>query len=490
MELLRVGGRDGNLLLMWKVLVYGFAAAIALPILTAGGERSDSWPQFRGPNASGVSDSAKPPVKISPTNLVRWKVEVPWSPSSPAVWDDKIFLTAADAGALQTRCYDRNSGGLLWTKQVKPEKLEIFHRSEGSPAASTPATDGKRIVSYFGSFGVVCFDLSGKELWRHELPVAESAGFFGTGTSPIIIGDTAIVLRDQYRGSSLLALALGNGKTVWETPRPEAQGSFGTPIVWHNAGADEIVTPGSIRLNGYDAKTGAERWQFEPVTSFACPTPVARDSGMLYFAAWSPGKADSPWPSWASFLERSDKNKDGVIDLDEFDPSDRDFARGMDFDHDGKITKDDYDKVIARNAKGENVLVAIRPGGRGDISNTHLAWKFTRGLPYVPSPLLYQNRLYLMRDGMVTSLDAETGKPFYTQERINANGNYYASPVAADGHIYLISQPGKLTVIKAGGDQPEVLHQADFHERIFATPALVGRNLYLRTETKLYSFEG
>src|SRR5678816_2075011 len=174
---------------------------------------------------------------------------------------------------------------------------------------------------------------------------------------------------------------------------------------------------------------------------------------------------------------------------DRFDADNRDFARGMDFDHDGKISKADYDQLAARNARGENVLVALKPGGTGDISETHLAWKFTRGLPYVPSPLLYEKRVYLMRDGMVTSLDAESGSAFYTQERIQANGNYYASPVAADGRIYFVSQPGKLTVIKAGGDAPEILHQTDFNERVFATPVLVGRNLYLRTETKLYAFE-
>ncbi len=447
-----------------------------------------NWPQFRGPNSSGVAEAAKPPVKIDPTNGALWKIEVPWSPSSPCVWENWIFLTTFAEGQLQTRCYDRSHGQAVWNNGVTADKIETFHRTEGSPAASTPATDGRRIVSYFGSFGLVCYDLKGKELWRHPLPVAQSGGGFGSGTSPIIAGNLVLLNRDQDQNSSLLALDLRTGKTVWETARPDATGSFGTPILWQNHGQTEVVTPGSLLLKGYELKTGRERWVVEGVTTFACTTPVAGD-GLLFFAGWSPGKADSPWPSWESFLEQNDKNKDGEITFDEFSDSDRDFSRGMDFNHDGKITKPDWDILMARMAKGENVLVAVKPGGRGDISETHVAWKSTRGLPYVASPLLYQDRLYLVRDGgMFSCLDAKTGKPHYIQERLGAIGSCYASPVAADGRIYVASQPGKLSVVKAGGDKPEILHQADFGERIFATPALAGDNLYVRTHNKLYAF--
>jgi len=266
-------------------------------------------------------------------------------------------------------------------------------------------------------------------------------------------------------------------------------GSFGTPILWKNDGVDEVVMPGSLRLKGYDLKTGHERWVVEGVVAFACTTPVAGD-GLLFFAGWSPGKTDSPWPSWESFLQQNDKNHDGEVTFDEFDAASRDFMRGMDRDHDGKITKHDFELIQAHVAKAENLLVAVKPGGRGDISQTHVAWKATRGLPYVPSPLFYDGRIYLLRDGgMLTSLDAKTGKSFYLQERLEAADKYYASPVAADGRIYLASLAGNLSVVKAGGDKPETLHQANFGERIFATPALVGPNLYLRTQTKLYAFD-
>ena len=183
------------------------------------------------------------------------------------------------------------------------------------------------------------------------------------------------------------------------------------------------------------------------------------------------------------------ENRDGEVTFDEFDPGMRDFMRGMDRDHDGKITKTDWDIIKAGAARAENLLVAVKPGGRGDITKTHVAWKATRGLPYVPSPLFYEGRVYLIKDGgMMSSFDARTGKIFYSQERLPAADKYYASPVAADGRIYLASLAGRVTVVKAGGEQPEVLHQADFGERIFATPALVGGKVYLRTQTKIYAF--
>jgi hypothetical protein len=144
----------------------------------------------------------------------------------------------------------------------------------------------------------------------------------------------------------------------------------------------------------------------------------------------------------------------------------------------------------AEATRSENVVVAVKPGGTGNITETHVAWKFRKGLPYVPSPVHYEGRLYFVKDGgILTSLDAKTGEPAYVQERIaGAPGGYYASLVAADGRIYVASLPGKLTVIKSGGDKPEILRQVDFGERILATPALVDERLYVRTATKLWAF--
>jgi len=446
------------------------------------------WPGFRGPNSAGVAAGATPPIDISPTNLVLWTVQVPWSPSSPCIWDDQIFLTAYSDDELQTRCYRRQDGAQVWSQGLKPDKLEAFHTTANSPAAPTPVTDGQKLVSYFGSFGLICYDLTGKELWRHPLPLALSGGQYGTSSSPLIAGNLVVVNRDQDQDSSLLAVDLMTGKTAWETPRPEAYGSFGTPILWQNNGVDEVITPGSLRLQGYALKTGLEDWVVQGVSCYSCTTPVVGE-GLLFFAAESDGKADYPYPTWEGFLAKYDKNKDGVVSLDEFDPAKREYMRGFDLNRDGKIDKDEWAQILANSAKGENVLVAVNPGGRGDISKSHVAWKFNRGMPYVASPLFYDGRIYLVKNGgMISSFDAKTGQPFYTQERLNALGHYYSSPVAGGGRIYLASEDGKLTVVKAGGDKPEILHQAEFGERIFATPALIGDKLYLRTWSALYAF--
>jgi len=297
-----------------------------------------------------------------------------------------------------------------------------------------------------------------------------------------------IVNRDQDFNSSLLALNLETGMLLWETPRPGITGGFGTPILWRNGGADEVVMPGSVRLKGYDLGTGVERWMVEGVASFVCTTPVLGDN-QLYFAAWSQGKADSSFPTdWPSFLKQNDKNGDGKILRSEFDPVEWDYMRGLDQDRDGEISEADLAAIMKTAAKAANSLIAVRPGGTGDISRTHVAWTYDRGLPYVPSPLYYEGRIYLIKDGgMLSSIDAKSGKPFYTQERLDAGGGYYASPVAADGRIYVVSVPGKLTVVRAGGEAPQILHQAEFGERIFATPALVGDKIYLRTQTRLYA---
>jgi len=452
------------------------------------GRSSDNWPMFRGPNGSGVADNAKPPIKFGPEENVLWKVEVPSSPSSPCVWGERIFLTTFAEGKLETRCYSTKDGKLLWTRAVPAEKLEDFMPSEGSPAAATPATDGKRVVSYFGSCGLVCYDLDGRETWRYPLPVVETDGGFGSGTSPLIAGNLVILNRDQMRDSSLLAVNLETGKKVWETARPEARTSYGTPIIWAHNGHEEIVTPGSLLLKGYDVASGEERWSVSRVPHAGCTTPVLGD-GLLFYAGWAPGKGDSPFPSWKDFSAKNDKNGDGSVTPDELEPAMRGFHKAIDSDHDGRVTEKDFELLNSFLAKGENVLVAVKSGGRGEITESHVAWKATRGLPYVPSPVFLQGRVYLIKDGgMVSCFDAKNGKSLYTQERLGANGSYYASLVAADGRIYAVALDGKITVFKAGGEKPEVLHQTDFHERIAATPALVGERLYLRTQTKLYAF--
>ena len=428
-------------------------------------------------------------MEFAPGTNQLWKISAPPGASSPCVWRDWIFLTAFEDGKLETLCYARRDGKLLWKADAKAEKIEDFNTSEGSPAASTVATDGKHVVSYFGSCGLICYDTKGKELWRHALPTAQSAGSFGTGGSPIIVDGLVLVSRDQVTGCSLLAVDLKTGEKVWEAARTDVSPGFGTPIFWKNEGAKEVVMPGSFKLKGYDLKTGAERWSLAGMPSFTCTTPVVGPD-MLYFAGWSPGKEAGTGPSWEGMVKPADKNNDGVVTLEEAKAAHLDaFFKSLDFNGDGKLTPEDLTAMQAMMAKGENVLVAVKPGGKGVLTESQIAWKQTRGLPYVPSPLLLQgprvsrarwrHRLQLRREDGAAALSAGT---------LDAIGSYYASPVAADGRIYVASLNGQVTVLAAGGETPKVLHRADFGERISATPAPVGNSLYLRTATALYAF--
>lgn len=444
------------------------------------------WPAFRGPNGSGVAPAARPPDHFGPGTNLLWKVAVPTAPSSPCLGKDRIFLTAHAEGKLQTLCLDSATGKVLWIQDAPVDKLEDFHPTEGSPAASTPVTDGERVISYFGSFGVLAYDLSGKELWRHRLPVAETDGGFGTGASPMLAGKLVLLNRQQRAEPCLLALDARTGKKIWENRQVDAMTSYSTPMVWGKGGGAKVIVPGSSAVKGYSLKTGQEEWVLKPTAVAGCTTAVAGD-GLLFYGGWGPVKGE--FPGWAAMAEQNDKNKDGKIARDELDASSRSFFKAMDADRDGALTESDWKVMEEGLARGKNVLVALRPGGKGDISSSHVVWTFDRGLPYVPSPLYYQDRIYLVKDGgLVTCLEARTGKPVYIQERAAASGTYYASPVAADGRIFLVSGQGKITVLKAGAAGPEVLHQTDLEERTMATPALAGNTLYVRTATALYAF--
>ncbi len=346
------------------------------------------------------------------------------------------------------------------------------------------------MVSYFGSYGLICHDFAGKELWSHPLPLAKTAGGLGTGGSPTLAGELVIVNRDMEKTYALLAVNLEAGTTAWEATRPDGRQSYSSSVVWKHDGIEEIVMSGSLKMKAYDIKTGKERWSLKGMPSLTCTTPVAGD-GLLFFAGWSAGgKGDNPMPTFEQMAGDFDKNKDGAITPDEVKGTPMEpFFRAQDLNGDGKITTEDLEGMKAIMASGENVLVAVRPGGKGDLGDSSIAWKQTRGLPQVPSPLYYRGHVYLVKDGgMVSCFDAKTGTTAYLQERLPAQGSYSASPVAADGRIMVASLAGKVTVFAEGGDAPKILHQADFKERIAATPALVGNNIYIRTPTTLYAF--
>ncbi len=444
------------------------------------------WPQFRGPGGSGIAEGQKPVTDLSKSLL--WQVAIPSGASSPVIAGDRIFLTGFDSGKLLTFCVSRKDGKELWRAEAPAPSIEHYHAIEGSPAASSVATDGERVVAYFGSCGLLCYDLDGKELWRAAMPVAETNNDFGSGTSPILDEGRVFLVRDLAKDSALFCFDLKTGKPLWKTPRDGFFTSYSTPLLWRHDGMKELVVGGGLRLKAYDPATGAERWVIRELPSVNCTTPVA-DEAMLYFGGWTPGGVDAPMPEFSELL-KADTDGDGAVSKAEAAKTFlKDFFDANDTNKDGFIKKEEWDAMIGYLKSGKTGVVGIKPGAKGDATETNVAWRVDRGLPYVPTPLVYRGHLYFFKDGgMASCFDAKTGKPVYTQSRLGLEGAMYSSPVAADGRIYGISVRGVAFDFKAEGDKPEVISKADLGERACATPAIVDNVIYYRTATKLWAF--
>ena len=413
-----------------RALLIGGALAC---VGTAQGQDAE-WPQFRGPAGLGISETGKPPWDIAPNRHVKWKVAAPAGFSSPVVSGNAIYLTGFEKGKLFTLAYDRTTGAELWRVEAPVETLEAFHKTEGSPAASTVVTDGKIVVAYFGSCGLFAYGTDGKERWRLAMPTARTDADFGTGTSPILADGLVILGRDLSKGSKIFAVDATSGKVVWEKPRDGFVTSYATPTVWDTPTGKQVVLPGAKRLTAYDLKTGEPVWTVSGLSSIACTTPVVVGDELI-FAAWSPGGAtEMAMPSFDDLLKQGDENKDGAIDLPE---SEKTFLKGFfesnDTNKDGKLTRDEWDAAMKQMMGGKNCAVAIKVGGKGDVTETHVRWRVLKGMPYVPSPLVYRGQMYVVNmRGQLSAYDVKTGKDVFLEEGIGLTG-VYASPVAADG---------------------------------------------------------
>jgi outer membrane protein assembly factor BamB len=451
------------------------------------------WPQFRGPAGSGVAKGSKPPVEIGPEKNVKWKVPVPSGYSSPIVVGDKLVLTAFERGKLYTIAYSRADGKEVWRAEAPAKKIEGYHKTEGSPAASTPATDGERIVSYFGSCGLFCYDLQGKELWKHEMPTVVMRADFGTGVSPILVDGIVVLLRDETNDGKILALDARTGQVRWQKQRPPSV-SYCTPVVWSTPTGKQVAAGGYGRMVGYDLKTGEEKWSVAGMPSACCASPVAA-GGALYFAGWSPGdpdETDFKMPSFDDLLKQAGEEKLGYLTRAGSEKTFlKNFFDNNDTNKDGKLTREEWNETQKYMASTRNSAFALKPGGTGELTKTHVLWKQSKGLPYVPSAILYRGQYIMVKDGgFVTAYEAKTGKEVYVQKRAVAAGRYYASPVAANGHIYFTSlDDGTVTVLRGGTPVPEVVAKnPKFGERIAATPAIADDTLYIRTAGHLYAF--
>lgn len=445
-----------------------------------------TWPQFRGANSQGHADSEKPPVHFGPESNLVWKTTIPAGLSSPCIWKDHIFLTGIESNKLITFAIDSRSGKMLWKQTAPVEKIEYAH-PKGSPAASTAATDGKNVYVYFGSYGLLAYDFQGRQQWQKPLDVGLVIN--GSGTSPVLMDDRLVVVCDQQDGKSFVtAVEPRTGKTIWQTPRPDMLSGYTTPILWKHDGHEDVVVSGSIRVVGYALENGKEQWSARGLESISvAPSPVL-GANQLY--VMSRAFAGAKLPAFADMVAQGDKNGDNKLSRDEAPSFLRDHGGFMatDRNHDGYISEDEWNGMLAFVGKGEHGIFALRSPGSGDLTATHVAWKQKRGSAPVSSPVFYKDRIYTVQDGgRVTCLDAANGQPVYEQERLGADGEYYASPIIANDHIYFASTRGFITIIRPG-DPLQVAARNALDEGIQATPAIAANHLYIRSASHLWSF--
>jgi outer membrane protein assembly factor BamB len=388
---------------------------------------------------------------------------------------------------LEVLCLNRPAGRILWRRPVAAEKIERYFPKLGSPATPTCATDGTRVVSYFGSVGLICHDLDGKELWTVKLPVAKLKDGFGVSSSPVIHDGLVYLLRDEDGpAKGLYAFDLVTGKERWRTSRAEFRVSYGTPVIWDGC----VVALGDTRAKGYDLKTGVERFLVRGLAAFPCTSPAPGADGQLYIATYSHGSQNGdPMPDYVAMVTPLDKDQDSRLSLAEATGTMfGDFFAAMDKNEDGFADKAEWDSNGQWAKQGRNVVLALRPGGKGDVTDTHVAWRHEQALVNIASPLAYHGRLYLIRDeGLLALCEMATGKLLLESEKLGLTGGIWASPLAANGKIYVCSVGGAVAVLQDGA-QPTVIARAQFPEMIAATPCLAGNTLLLRTAKHLWAF--
>jgi outer membrane protein assembly factor BamB len=452
-----------------NILVPSLIATALLPIFSshAASAADENWPQWRGPMANGVAPGGNPPTTWSESTNVKWKIKLPGSGSAtPVVWGDRIFIQAAvptgrkmDAPAAAAEpanastnaapegrprrgggmgmggekptefyqftllCLDRQTGKILWQKIVREEvPHEGFRPNEGSFASSSPMTDGKSVYAYFGSHGLYCYDFDGNLKWQKDLGKLRIKMGFGEGSSAALSGDTIVVNWDHENGSFIAALDKNSGNELWREKRDE-QTSWATPLIVSHDGKGEIVTDASNKIRCYDLATGKLLWECGGLTANVIPSPVADDT-----------------------------------------------------------------TVYATSGFRGNALLAIRLGHAGDVTGTDaIAWHRDKGTPYVPSPMLYGSHLYYFNNnnGMISCVDTKTGNALVDSERLEDLKNVYASPVGAGGRVYLVGRNGVTIVIK-DSDKLEILATNKLDESFDASPAIAGKELFLRGHEYLY----
>lgn len=415
---------------------------------------ADNWHQWRGPDATGVSTTADPPVAWSEDENVKWKVAIEGQgTSTPIIWGDKVFvLTAINTGvkdpsipdpedqpktnffdikqpnaqhAFVVLCLDRNTGKEIW-RQVATTKIpHQGAHNDNDFAPASPTTDGKHLYCWFGSAGLFCYDLQGNKIWEKKLGEVKVGSSLGEGCSPVLHEGKLAIVRDHAGQSTIEVLDAKTGKTLWKRERDEGN-AWATPRIIQHSGKTQVITTASGFVRSYDLNTGDIIWQCSGLTGNAIPCPVVEG-----------------------------------------------------------------DYVICMTGYQGYSAMAIPLTETGDISDSEkILWKKERGTPYIPSPLLYEGLLYYNQSNqsILTCVDSKTGEVAFGPERVGELSNIYASPVGAGGRVYLTGRNGNTLVLQRGPEyKVTALNKLD--ERFDASPALAGKQLFLRGAKHLYCIE-
>jgi outer membrane protein assembly factor BamB len=463
-----------------------FASVLAVSLTAAG---APDWSRFRGPNGSGISAAKDVPTEFGPEKNLLWRLALPQGHSSPILLGDRIYVTGLRADTLVTIAIDRATGRQLWERPAPQVKTTVVDK-RNNPASPSPAVEENGIYVFFPDYGLVAYDAAGKERWT--IPLGPFNNIYGMGASPVIVGDLVVLACDQSLGSYIMAVDKRTGKLRWKTDRPEAKSGHSTPIVWRAPdGKDQILVPGSFLLTAYDAATGKKLWWVGGLSFEMKSTPVI-GGNTIYVNGYGapvndPGNKVTV-PSAAEVWKTADADRDGLLSKAEFPKFTPAFWFSVaDLDTNGTLTHEEWGYYRAA-LESENGMLAIRLGGSGDMTDSAIRWKYQRSVPQLPSPLLYGGVLYMVNDnGIVTILNPDTGDVIKQGRLTGALGPHFASPIAADGHIFFTTEAGTVVVVPPGGDlTPQSIN--NLGEDTYATPAFADGRIYIRTVAALYAF--
>ena len=451
----------------------------------------DGFAYFR--RDGGVAGPRIPslPARLGSPDALLWRTALDSGHSSPIACKDRIFLTTYNRRTeeLATLALAAETGRILWKRIAPAAGIEAFSLDTGSAAQATPACDSQRVYVFFGSYGLICYDHQGTLLWEKRMGPFQDE--YGSASSPVLIDNKVIIQQDHDVNSFLMALDRKSGEVIWKSERPDATRSYSTPAVWTRNGRKELLIAGSRELAGYDPSDGKRLWWIGGLARIVIPTPVP-SGDRVYMGSFTPG-GDSMltirMEPWVEALSRRDKNKDGRLTKDEVTDkimNDRFFP--IDLDQNGELIQEEWERYAEVFRRSQNGVLAIKPSAAGgEQDESAVVWKYIRGAPYVATPLLNRGILWTVRDGgIVTKISAEDGKVLQTKRLANP-GYYYASPVSADGKVYVAGRQGVVTVIANDPDW-RVIDTHDFMEGIYATPLVADGCLFIRTEKALYCF--